>query len=763
MMHPGMMHPMQWQQRQTQMMQGQMPQVQHSMNSWSQMGPQMGPTTMRTSPFVMPGMPSQPQLGGWPSAIPHQASGPVWGSPDQRFAIQSFNGGAPQLFSSHRPGGPMHHVTSNHGVPPQVRFQQMNYGRQFQFPQPGSPYLAPARPYAHALNPGMYPGLPSAWGNMPQVNINRPGMYQGGYPQMGRVPGAPYGAPPNMGPTPSNTNVSVEWDAQEQQLNGQYIMNVLQQLSVAGQRIEVQGVSGTFHLRHNIPPSRLAEHGAELQNMAQRLTMAIQSMGPMRVMSDGMRIWAEGASGQAVVVTRTQTLVGRGPVRVGSGSWQGSDGSQVTWGTTARGDEFRIQGPGGSARVVELQDGRTVREIFNGSSTPVATVFYDGRTDRPALVRINGQQASVSAGADGTGAPIQLPHGMHVVGEGGPVSLNQRPQSPDHARQMLQQMGRQLGSPEAIGAFVSSYFTVEDSITRTGNRIRTASTVNFEAEAAGQQYIQSAEESLMRATGDCEDFAVLASSLLDAAGISNIVARATPGHYVCAYLERSSNGGYILCKIDTGGFQRVPRVYRNPAEAMQSIWSGGGRSGVDWELTSTQGMPPEAQGRAREVAARGGGISAIVTNTIQGGNAQHAFIGFGDFDWNQIVHNRGGGMSAPRPPSYGGMPGMPGMPQGRPGYPGMPQGPSGYPAMGPGMAPYGTRPGAPRVIPGTLPYGGMRPSGPPSYGNFPGAPGQYPPGMLPGTSPYGGYPGTPSGSPEGIPPPGPGGYPPYFQ
>lgn len=538
----------------------------------------------------------------------------TWMSPDYHLMLQQTSGG-PQMFANHRPGGPMHHVHNpmDPRIPSQYRFQYSRFARQM-----GG---MPSRPtgYGQWQGPQAWTGWQTGYGPGRTISRSR----------------SPYGGPRSRKNDPSS------WGPEVDQMTGSEILSALQSMTVLGMPVQPEGVTGTTAMRLGIPPSRIEEHIASLHAMAQRLEQALQSRGwqNARVFSNGLCIAAQGPNGEMIVATATQLLSGGPGSRLSNGTWQSlADGSRVQWTQVRNGQQFVISGSGGQVRVVEMPDGRMLREEGSSGGAPSATLFYDGDSSRPSIVRVNGTRARVrfSAGGDGEGADLE--HGSYVMGEGGPVRL-QRPQSQEQAHAYLQQVALSLRTPEAIGAFVSSYMTSHDSIGRSGRRIPSLAVASFQSESGGQQYIQSAIETVMRATGDCEDFAVLASTLLQMAGISNVVARASSNHYKCVFLERTA-AGYILCTIDTGGYSRSNRVFRSGAEAMASLWSGRERSGVDWEVAHPAGMDGEALAQARRVAASGGGISIIDTSSISGGGARINYVAFGEEDWDRLVYRR---------------------------------------------------------------------------------------------------------------------------
>ncbi|TSC79006.1 MAG: hypothetical protein G01um101425_852 [Candidatus Peregrinibacteria bacterium Gr01-1014_25] len=643
------MHPQEWQQQTLMRMRQSMPAVRGHLQGWPQVSPwggqmdAMNAQQWQQAPWLSP---HQLQTGPWPAASPSMPTGPAWVHPDQQFFLQSFDSQT-RAYGAHYPGGPWHHIENLRRMPPQHQMQYLRYLQEFQ-PAPPAPFLR-NEPPPYARIPAWY-GPTLSMRGAPYIPITVPPYmeYRSGqqFGQSNWISNAPpfinagYGIRTRPDPfqyAPSTMpGYAPSHGLDGRRMGGMGVRNTLGRLSVDGRPIDARGVTGTFPQRYDIPTARLPEHGNRLQRMSMRLEQGIRMAGwpQPRVTSDGLRIWAELPSGEVMVATGTQLLVGRG--KPGRGTWQSVETrTPVQWTETAKGDEFRI----GGTRIVELRDGRIVREQYSGGSVPDVTMYYDHGTDAPQIIRVNGRGASVPLGVNG-GQAVQLPHGMHVVGDrGGVASLSARPRSLEHAHMFLNDAGSRLRTPEAVGAFVSSYFTVEDTVARGGRRIASASTMDFKSESSGQQYIQSPEESIVRGYGDCEDFAVLASALCDRIGVPNIVVRKSSVHYVCAFLERTPQGGYALCTIDTGGFSRDSRVFRSGAEAMMSLWSGGGRSGISWELQNPRGLPPQlvAKGRAME---QSGGLSVLATRGISGGRAQMDFIPFHGYNWDQIVYRR---------------------------------------------------------------------------------------------------------------------------
>lgn len=432
------------------------------------------------------------------------------------------------------------------------------------------------------------------------------------------------------------------WKENVSRETGATVAQKLGQLTVLGQNIAAPSVTASFPKKHDIPPSRIPQHVENLGVMGKRLEDAATQRGwkkeNVTAGSNGLQLWLKSGS-ETLLATRTLILSAANatPEKPG-GTWTTEDGAIVTWERKANRDVFSLNRGNSRTRISELHDGRMLREQMSGRGDPDVTSFYDRDAKRPDLIRVNAASATVPLAADGTGETVQLRHGMHIVGENGVVPLA-RPGSPEQADDYLREVAKTLRSPEAIGAFVSSFFTGHDSIalkSRKGYRIPTASTVLFENEKRGEQYIKSPAETISDGKGDCEDFAVLAWRLCKEAGIPALIARQSHNHYVCTFLEPAP-GGFIRSQIDTGGFSRNRDVFSTAAAAMASTWDDSDPSAVHWELKDTSDMTPDAIAQAQEVQRSGGGLSILLGETVHDGKAQGTYLPLRGHDWEQYV------------------------------------------------------------------------------------------------------------------------------
>jgi hypothetical protein len=459
-------------------------------------------------------------------------------------------------------------------------------------------------------------------------------------------------ASPALRPRPGNEKAT-EWDPTAERITAQAIAEALRDTRVLGKSVTLTA-SKSYVQKFNIPPTRIDEHVAALKDMAARVEQAAKQRGwnpsDVEVASDGCTVTAVSrGKNESIRASHTQLLraAANPPTSPGKKGgkmtvWESiTDGSRVEESPTSTGTEYVSTGKNGRVRIVELRDGRILREQGAGN-IPEASTFYDGSAASPRIIRVTTAKATVQLDARGGGKSVTLNRGMHVVGEGGPIEMR-RPRNAKEAEEYLRDVAVKLRTPEAIGAFVSSYLTKEDRTASGGRRIAGLSTVNFKAEKAGEQYIQSAIETVMKGSGDCEDFAVLANKLMTLAGHPSVVARESFNHYVCAYLEKVGRE-YVLCTIDTAGFKRLPRLYLTAADAMAAVWHGRERSGVDWELKSTRGMSQADIAAARRAQAAGGGLSLINGDSIRGGRAQLGYVAYrGGMNWEKLVYQPGNG------------------------------------------------------------------------------------------------------------------------
>ena len=107
------------------------------------------------------------------------------------------------------------------------------------------------------------------------------------------------------------------------------------------------------------------------------------------------------------------------------------------------------------------------------------------------------------------------------------ATLHPLPLAPD---QYLSELARTLRTPEDIETFLQQH-------------------VRYSSEPQGEDHWQTAQETLERGEGDCEDFAFLGQEILQRQGKASHVI-SPPGHAVCVWIEKRADGNYDVYTLD---------------------------------------------------------------------------------------------------------------------------------------------------------------------------------------------------------------------
>lgn len=93
-------------------------------------------------------------------------------------------------------------------------------------------------------------------------------------------------------------------------------------------------------------------------------------------------------------------------------------------------------------------------------------------------------------------------------------------------------------------------------------------------EEHGQDHWQSPEETVQKGGGDCEDFALLGQKILQHQGRPAHVL-ALPGHAVCVWIEKRTDGKYDVYALDERGIQSfhgsIPGEHRGFATPIEAL------------------------------------------------------------------------------------------------------------------------------------------------------------------------------------------------
>ncbi len=166
-----------------------------------------------------------------------------------------------------------------------------------------------------------------------------------------------------------------------------------------------------------------------------------------------------------------------------------------------------------------------------------------GRLRRWIRSAIAGATLAISAGGDSAPAsPVSPNHPLSTqttrphAAHGHNTSI-----TPD---QCLRKIAQTLRTPEDIGTFLRQH-------------------IRYSREPKGEDHWQTAQETLDKGEGDCEDFAFLAQAILTLQGKTAHVV-SPPGHAVCVAIARRPDGKYNSYGFDEHGCNRNGEAHFAP-------------------------------------------------------------------------------------------------------------------------------------------------------------------------------------------------------
>ncbi len=235
-------------------------------------------------------------------------------------------------------------------------------------------------------------------------------------------------------------------------------------------------------------------------------------------------------------------------------------------------DMFRADG---TLAIREIKDstGVITHYVYNGDGPDV------GKNARPALIRNYREGVQVGVGTE----RHTVSKGMYFVPETGQpvapfVKTGNAADDKRRATEFLNNAAARLRTPEQITAFVSSYI----DFTSNGDYYSKDNLVIRGKGDEGGDYTQTAEESIIRGMGDCEDFAVLICELCKKAGVNCMVLRITSNHQAACFIdEQTDTDGkktYDMVTMHTGGFERKTG-FATQMDAMKSLYKDGSGEG----------------------------------------------------------------------------------------------------------------------------------------------------------------------------------------
>lgn len=334
-------------------------------------------------------------------------------------------------------------------------------------------------------------------------------------------------------------------------------------IMIAGERVSVSMDSSlsspqllaSFLRKRGVTPARyevcaraLRQHLAVAENGLQNT-----KSGPWKVVFVGNHFELQSRDAR-LFTTMTSVLRMKGP-----GSASTLEGEAVTVQERPTTTEYRFR----SKRELHRSDGTLQfrqegdqKQYFDGSNTPL----MERTNDRSYIVGVDGKRID--------------------------VARRVTKQSVDaYAKEIVDR----LRSPEAIGAFVSQFWlskefkgaTPENAQWLSQIQREGANPVNFVLEKSDIQDVQHWRRTLVRGSGDCEDFALLAKELLKKTGIESFAMRVKQDHFETVYFEKAGieNGRqmYTVCTVGLLGFHRSVQTYPDLGSATKSLWAGNER------------------------------------------------------------------------------------------------------------------------------------------------------------------------------------------
>ncbi|MBI3619460.1 hypothetical protein HY213_05515 [Candidatus Peregrinibacteria bacterium] len=442
------------------------------------------------------------------------------------------------------------------------------------------------------------------------------------------------------------------------------LVDSLKAIMVNGERISVDDLGQNFFRRQSISPARFELHLRNVQKAAERMEKAIKGRPGWEswkgsVRCDGLRLTATNdeknetlfSSADRILVTEG-TAMPRFSAAGEVAQMRTLDGRDVKMRKGSRYEIYDYVDEGGSTvREEQRGDGVWNRTTFNASGGINGMRSYDEHNGMPSVLKVFIDKAQVNIPVkDGSAETVthDLPQGIYVFSpEGKPIGRykvhREKAQAEGRTltpQQYLDEVASALKTPEQIGKFVSSLFSLEEEGHKQreqedGKTPNAAKTIVWTADppvldAYGRptgeelQDVQHPFRTAERGKGDCEDFALFAQYLLEKIGVKSAVVRYSHNHYKCVYLEKHASEGkttYNYCAIDTGGHYPSPEYFETAGEAIQASWSKSQqhRSGAAYELSQIEAgkIRPsrEYTQQVRDAVASGGGAIVMLRPT----------------------------------------------------------------------------------------------------------------------------------------------------
>lgn len=400
-------------------------------------------------------------------------------------------------------------------------------------------------------------------------------------------------------------------------------------IMIAGERVSVSMDSSlgspellaSFLRKRGVTPARYAVCASALRQHLAVAENALQNtkLGPWKVVFVGNHFDLVSKNAR-LRTTMTSVLRFRG-----DGMASTLEGESVAVQERATTTEYRF----GSKRELHRMDGTLQyrqqgdrKEYFDGSTTPI----MERTKDRSFIVGADGKRIDVA-----------------------------RPVTKQSVDAYASEIASRLRSPEAIGAFVSQFWLSKDFKGATLenaewlSRIRRdgANPVSFALEKDGVQDVQHWRRTLMRRSGDCEDFALLAKELLRKIGVESFAMRVKQDHFEAVYFEKAGveNGRqtYAVCTVGLLGFHRSVQTFPDLGSATKSLWAGGERKDLkDMLPSSSEVSDPASKQMISDILKHGGAEAyldqpeneddgrTVMTSVIPYGG-QHAEAMFGRY------------------------------------------------------------------------------------------------------------------------------------
>lgn len=224
----------------------------------------------------------------------------------------------------------------------------------------------------------------------------------------------------------------------------------------------------------------------------------------------------------------------------------------------ATGTEYKY---GDGTREYHRTDGIQYREKSDGTRQ-----FFDGSNMQPVMEKT------------GTGVNVFGP-------DGDKVDAIRRPTESD-VKRYADDIAKKLKTPEAIAAFVSQFYLSHEYKTSPDNaqwlreiQKNGANPVAYKGESGGNQEVQRWDDTLIKGSGDCEDYALLAQELLERAGVKAFCMKVSTVHYEAVYFEpagvnESGQKQFHVCNLGLSGFKRSTQTFTSLPEAAKSLAIG---------------------------------------------------------------------------------------------------------------------------------------------------------------------------------------------